>query len=664
MRHRLLAVLALALAACEESPPAAPPQPPADSPAITAAPAQAAPAPKAPRAPVAVAEYFKIRRMRDARVAFDEKTVVFVSDAGGRIDLWTMPIGGSAAKQITHLGGMLHGFLPSPSADRLAYEADQGGDELPHLYLTNLSGEAPKDIVADYPAGRRTQLLRWSEDGKKLYFLSSARDEKYLDLVEYDVAKGKAETLWKASGKLMFSDMSRDGKRWIVMETLSDADTNLYLVERGKADTTVLLTKHQGEVQFDAKAFSRDGKTLYYTTDEGREFTALHAMDLGKKTSRVVLAPEADVEGAGFSYTHRYFWTESNVDGSPKLAVTEVKTGKEIALPAAPGGGSWSPLDFSKSDRYLTVTLRTDNAPRTPFVLDLKEGRVVTIADPLPETLRNHPMSRSESVRIPSFDGKNVPAFLYKPAGAGPFPAVIVVHGGPTAQARRDFNPLTQYLVSKGYVVLVPNVRGSTGYGKTYTMLDNLDLGGGPLQDVIACKRWLVQSARVDADKTVVLGGSYGGYMTLAAATFTPKEFVAHVDFFGASDLKSTVESFPPYWAAYATYLYKKFGDPKNPAHAQYQHDRSPLYFADRIERPLLVVQGDKDARVKRDQSDRIVEALRKRSVPVHYLVLENEGHGFTRNESQVTAYQLTDRFLDHYVFGDTSVEVMPGEKK
>jgi dipeptidyl aminopeptidase/acylaminoacyl peptidase len=212
--------------------------------------------------------------------------------------------------------------------------------------------------------------------------------------------------------------------------------------------------------------------------------------------------------------------------------------------------------------------------------------------------------------------------------------------------------------VSKGYVVLVPNVRGSTGYGKTYTKFDNLDLGGGPLQDVVACKRWLVKDANVDDARVVVLGGSYGGYMALSAAAFTSKEFAANVDYFGVSDLKSLVESFPPYWTSFATYIYKKFGDPNNPEHAKYQHDRSPANYVDRIERPLLVVQGDKDARVKKGQSDRIVSALKQRGVPVHYLVLENEGHGFSKNENFLAVYKLTDRFLDRYIFGDTSVSV------
>jgi dipeptidyl aminopeptidase/acylaminoacyl peptidase len=658
------ALIALALAACDDAPsPETPPQPSAAPPAPTVV-SVAQAVVHAPKAPVAIEEYFKVRRIGDAKLTFDEKRVVIMSDGGGRPDLWVMPVEGSAGTQITHVDGFLHSFDPSPASDALVFEADHGGDELPHLYLTDAAGSAPKDLTADYPPGRRTDFIRWSDDGKKLYFLSSRRDEKYFDLVEYDVQKGKAETLWKASGKLALAELARDGKRWVVTETLSDTSANLYLVERGNPDKPVLLTPHQGDVLYGTGGFTRDDKQLYVTSDQGGEFTSLYVLDLAKKTLAPVLQPTWDVDGAGWSHTFRYRWTTTNVDGTPALAIVDDKTHKEVAVPPPPGGAGWSPIAFSKTDRYLTATLRSDTSPRVPYLLDLKEGKATRLADPMPDTLKGRMMVAGDVVRVPSFDGRTVPAFVYRPAGDGPFPAVIDVHGGPTWQSSRDFSPLRQYLVSKGYVVIVPNVRGSTGYGKTYTKLDNLDLGGGPLKDVVACKQWLVANAKVSRDQVVVLGQSYGGYMALAAATFTPTEFAANVDYFGISDLKSLVESFPAYWASQAAFVYQKFGDPKNPDHAAYQHDRSPLNFVDRMERPLLVVQGDKDARVKKDQSDRMVDAIKKRGVPVHYLVLANEGHGFSRNESYLAAYLATDRFLDRYIFGDTSVEVLPGEKK
>ena len=417
-------------------------------------------------------------------------------------------------------------------------------------------------------------------------------------------------------------------------------------------------------MSYHARAVSKDGKTLFYTSDEGREFAALYSMDLKSLKSKPVVQPDWDVEDAGFTSAWKYFFVTTNVDGQIQLAVEDAKTKAKVALPDPPAGCTWVPITSSKSDKFLGVRLQGDSTPSAPYVIDVAAKTARKVIEPLPATLADRKMAVGQLVRIPSFDGKPVPAFLYKPEGAGPFPALIDVHGGPTSQSRREFSGMRQYLVSKGWVVLVPNVRGSTGYGKTYMRLDNLDLGGGPLKDVVAAKGWLAKEAAVDAGKVVVFGGSYGGYMALVAATFAPEEFAALVDYCGVSDLKALVESFPAYWAASASYIYKKFGDPKNPEHAQYQHDRSPIFFVDKIVRPLLVIQGERDPRVKKEQSDRIVAGLEGRKVPVHYLVVKDEGHGFSKTEDIVLMYQTTDRFLDRYIFGDTSVDVLPAAAK
>ncbi|MBI5501920.1 MAG: S9 family peptidase [Deltaproteobacteria bacterium] len=611
---------------------------------------------RAPVAPVPIAEYFHIARVAGAAsFSHDESLVAYVTDVGGRMDVWVRPTAGGEARQVTHVDGFVLGFGFSPTDDVLLVEADHGGDELGHLFLTDAEGSTWQELMPGDPEGTKTSFLRWADDGQSFLYLSNRRDVQFMDLYEYTPATGSSERLWESSGVLNFAGTSRDHRTFVIVEVLSDVNSNMYLFPRG-APAPELLTPHEGDVLYAPTTFTQDGGALFYTSDEGREFTALLAMDLETKASRAVLEEEWDVEVADFSRAWTYFYTSTNVDGEPRVVLTRAGAEEPVALPDLGAPGALVPLEFSSSDRLMAATLVSDTAPTELYVIDLEAGTATRLTESLPESLRARPMVTGESVRVPSFDGREVPAFVYRPAGEGPFPAVIDVHGGPTAQSRRKFDRMRQYLVSKGWVVLVPNVRGSTGYGKTYTKLDNLDLGGGPLQDVVACKRWMVEHAGVSADRVVVLGGSYGGYMALAAAAFTPGEFAAQVDYFGVSELKSLVESFPPYWMAMATYIYEKFGDPANPAHAQYQHDRSPLYFVDRIVTPLLVVQGENDVRVRRDQSDRIVEALRERGVPVHYLILEREGHGFSRNESMLAAYELTDRFLDRYIFGDASV--------
>jgi len=611
--------------------------------------------PQAPaRAPVALDEYFKVRRhytffSRGLRFSHDEKLAVFQSDVGGRLDLWVKPLDGGPSRQVTHVQGFLGEFAFSPTADVLAYEADVGGDELPHLFLTDSDGSAPRDVTADYPKGRRTQFVEWAPDGKTFLYLSNLRDEKLLDLYEYDLASGRAQLLWIATGSLAFGAADRGHQRFALRETVSDRDSNLWLFERGE-EQPVLLTKHQGEVLYQPQDFTADGKLLF-TSDQAGEYTGLYAMELATKRVSPLAQPEWDVDSAGESRSHRYRFVAVNADGTSQLSVQDLSSGTAVALPKAPLGGGWFPADFSPGERYLGVFLRTDAAPHTPYALDLRTGEARQLENPLPDSLRARSMVVGESVRVPSFDGKSVPAFAYRPQ-RDPVGAIILVHGGPTSQSRRTFGAFTQYLVSKGYAVLVPNVRGSTGYGKSWTRLDSHDLGGGPLQDVVACKWWLVGNAGVPDDKVVVMGGSYGGYMALAAEAFTPDEFAANVDYFGVSDLKTLVESFPAYWAAFSQEIYEKFGNPSDPKDAKYQHDRSPIHFVERMKRPIIVVQGDKDPRVTKDQSDRIVEALRKRKVPVEYLVLENEGHGFSRTESMLRAYRATDAFLDRYVLG------------
>jgi dipeptidyl aminopeptidase/acylaminoacyl peptidase len=607
---------------------------------------QAAP----PKAPVPLAEYLNIRRLAGASFNFDESLLAYVSDEGGRMDLWARPVGGGPARQLTRVKGAIESFGFSPTSDVLVLEADIGGDELMQIYFTDSAGKEPVPLFPSDPKGTRSDFVRWADDGKTLLYTSNRRDPKAMDLYEYDLATKASTLLWQAPERLALVMPSRDHQRFILIEELSDADTNLYLLERG-GKTPRLLTPHDGEVAFAATDFSPDGQSLYYTTDKSREFTSLRVMDLATGKSSLVLERSWDVFGGWYSRAGNYFYTGVNNDGAPEMAFTDAKTGKSVVLPAIPESGFLLPSAFSNSDRWLAARLESDVAPRSLWLIDLVVGTARQVVDPLPAALAGRRFAPAETVRVKSFDGREVPALLYRPAGPGPFPALLDIHGGPTSQSWRSFRPFTQYLVSKGYVVMVPNVRGSTGYGKTYTKLDNKDFGGGPLKDVQACKAWLIQNAGVDGKRVAIMGQSYGGYMTLAAATFAPTEFAAHVDLFGIADLKSLVESFPVYWASAAAYIHRKFGDPNDPNDARYQRERSPLYFVDRIERPLLVVQGENDARVKKDQSDRLVAAVRKRGVPVEYLVIEGEGHGFSKTENQLLALETADRFLDQHLF-------------
>jgi dipeptidyl aminopeptidase/acylaminoacyl peptidase len=612
---------------------------------------------RAPRPPVPLADYFDIRRVRDASFSHDERHIAYRSDEDGRPDIWIQPVEGGAAQRITRVQGVIHAFAFSPARDVLLYEVDEGGNDATRLYLTDSRGAPAVEIFPELPKGSRAGFIQWAPDGASFLYITNLPGQSFTELHEYNIAAKQSTTIWRSPENLSFALASPDLRRFVLLEVLSDVNFNLYLLERGSG-APVLLTPHTGDVTYTPTGFSRDGERLYVVSDGGDEFSALHEMELQTRTMRVVQKRDWDIERGELSKARQYFVTVVNVDGAPEVEIRHAASGQIVELPRPPGGGTLVPVTFSPSDRYLAATLTGDTQPETLFVIDLRTGAARPVRDVLPPSLRSRSMIAGRAVRIPTFDDRRVPALLYRPAGPGPFPAVIDVHGGPNAQARRAFSGLRQYLVSKGVAVLVPNVRGSTGYGRTYASLDNLDLGGGPLKDVIACKRWLVEHADVDERRVAIMGASYGGYMALAAAAFAPAEFAAHVDYFGISDLKSYVAALPPYWMVYSPYTFKKYGNPKDSAHAKYQHERSPINYVERIERPLLVVQGENDALVRREQSDRLVEALRARNRPVYYLVLPGEGHGFSRNESRLKAYDATDRFFDRFLFGDRTVGI------
>jgi len=613
--------------------------------------------------PPSLADYLSIPRVGSASFSHDERWIAYTSDQGGRQDVWVAPVAGGEARRVSRAEGVVHSFAFSPTRDQLLYESDRGGNDVPRIYLTDSAGSPPRDLLPDLPEDARIGFIAWAPDGDSFLYVTHLPGDSFTTIHRHDLARGVSRPVWTSTPTLSFALASPDLRRIVLLEVRSDVDFNFYLYEDGSGETEPrLLTPHEGEAAYQPTAFSHDGGTLYYTSTEGREFTGLYAMDLATGESRPVALPDWDVESGGPSAGGRYFTRVTNAGGTPEVEVREAASGRTFTLPRPEGAGAGAllPVAFSPSDRYVAARLVTDTRPETLYLVDLAQGGARPLVVVLPPALRHRPMPTGELVHVESFDGLEVPAFVYRPEGPGPHPAVIHVHGGPHAQAKRRFDGLRQYLVARGFVVMVPNVRGSTGYGKTYTSLDNLDLGGAPLRDVVACRDWLVREGGADPERIAVMGASYGGYMALAAAAFTPETFAAHVDFFGPSDMAALVRSYPPYWKVYSSFTFKKWGDPDDPAHAVYQRERSPLFHAERIVGPLLVVQGANDARVPREQSDRLVEALAGRDVPVHYLVLPDEGHGFSRVESRLQAYEAADRFLTRYLLGDASVDV-PG---
>jgi dipeptidyl aminopeptidase/acylaminoacyl peptidase len=391
---------------------------------------------------------------------------------------------------------------------------------------------------------------------------------------------------------------------------------------------------------------------LYYQTDEGSEFSYIARYDLTSGKKEPVEKVNWDVAFTYFSHNGKYRVSGVNEDARTKVKVYDTATGKPIALPAFPEGDITS-VNISRSEKLMTFYFNGSRSPSNLYVYDFATKQVRKLTESLNPEIDPADLVESKVIRYKSFDGMVIPSILYKPhqaSAAKKAPAVLFIHGGPGGQTRTGYSGVIQYLVNHGYVVLGVNNRGSSGYGKTFFTADDQKHGREPLWDCVEAKKYLASLGYVDTSKIGIVGGSYGGYMVLAALAFKPEEFVVGVDLFGVSNWVRTLESIPPYWESFRKALYKEIGDPKTDL--ENLKAISPLFHADKIVRPLIVLQGKNDPRVIKPESDEIVEAVKKKGGVVEYVVFDDEGHGFTKKANEIRGYKAILDFLDKYLKG------------
>jgi dipeptidyl aminopeptidase/acylaminoacyl peptidase len=535
-----------------------------------------------------------------------------------------------------------------PRDERILYAADQGGNELTHLYVRN-----PDGTVRDLTPGAKLKatFLDWAPDETAFFFLSNERDPRYFDVYEMAVDGYKRQLLYKNEGSFSPIAVSPD-RRYVALDKQNGSthDSDVWLYDTTTAKLRNLTEHHQGEIASAAQTFSPDGKALYYTTDRGREFAFLERLELASNARETALQSEWDVTSARFSRNGRFFIAAINADARTEVRLFSTATMEPVRLPELPQGDVTS-IEISRDGRFMAFYAETSRSPLNLYVRDLQTGAIAQLTKSLSPEIDPADLVDGKVVRFKSYDGLEIPGILYtskRASAESPAPAIVWVHGGPGDQSRLGYSALIQFLVNHGYVVYQINNRGSSGYGKTFFGLDDRKHGDADLDDCVASKRMLTDLGYVRPDQIGILGGSYGGYMVLAALTFRPRAFAVGVDLFGISNWLRTLLSIPPWWEWERLSLYKEIGDPKTDA--DYLRRISPLFFANQIERPLLVLQGENDPRVLKVESDEIVAAAKRRGVPVEYIVFPGEGHGFVKKANQERAAQAVLDFLDRYL--------------
>ncbi len=638
----LMAVASLSmLVACNK----APETPQASAPAAVADSSKTAVAAALPS--YTAEQFYATKSYMGNKMNHNGQSLLVASDETGVFNLYRVSLDGSSWQALTK--STTDAIMPLdwfPQDDRVLYTADQGGNELHHLYVLAEDG-----TVTDLTPGDKLKAMFLDWHGTDAFWVASnERDPKFFDLYKYDAKTYQRTLVYQNNDGLTVDAVSPDGRYLALSKERTNADNNLYIIDlQSKEQKPLHITPHEGNITFAIHGFSRDSKTLIYGSDQNSEFSQAQQYDIAANSSSLYQQADWDVSFIDFSKDNKYKVVGVNADASTKIQIIDQNTGQELKLPPLPVGDLRG-INFSKDSQYLSFYVNADNSPSNLYVWKVGEPQAKRLTQALDAAIDENNLVMSEVVRYASFDGLQIPALLYKPKQASDtakVPALIWIHGGPGGQSRTGYNPTIQHLVNQGYAVLSVNNRGSSGYGKTFYHLDDLKHGEDDLQDIVFGKKYLQSLNWVAGERIGVMGGSYGGYLTMAAMAFTD-EFKVGINIFGVTNWLRTLESIPPWWESFRESLYAELGDPAKDAERLKRI--SPVFHGDKVKKPVLVVQGANDPRVLQVESDEMVAAIKKNGVPVEYVLFPDEGHGFVKKANRITAQQAYLSFLQKHL--------------
>lgn len=593
-----------------------------------------------------IEQFYKNTRIIGGAFSNEEEKILISSDKSGIFNVYEIDIATGEKKQLTSSEKeSLFAIDYVPGTEQVLYTADQGGNEINHLFLMQDTAN-----IEDLTPGEKekARFMGWSKDKQSMYYLSTKRDPRFFDLYKMSIKTKESEILYKNEEGLDVTGLSDNEQYLALKKTITNTQDKLYLLDRSTGEMKELSDT---AANYSGSGFSNDSKHFYYITNAGEEFAYLASYSIATGETSILYQTDWDVMYSYLSENEKYRVIAINEDGKNSLKIKETATDQLVSFPDIPDGNVTS-VGISESETKMRLTVGTSKAPSNIYVYNFESQDLKKLTNSLNEEINPEDLVSAEVVRYPSFDGLEIPAIYYKPHIAttdNKVPALVWVHGGPGGQSRIGYSALIQYLVNHGYAVLAVNNRGSSGYGKTFYSLDDRNHGEKDLKDCIWGKKWLQEQSYIDTAKIGIIGGSYGGYMTMAAMTFTPEEFKVGVNIFGVTNWLRTLKSIPPYWESFRKALYKELGNPHTEDSVRLRKI-SPLFHAENVQNPVMVLQGANDPRVLQIESDEIVAALKENNVPVEYVVFPDEGHGFRKKENQIKGYKQVLNFLDTYL--------------
>lgn len=604
--------------------------------------------------PADIARYLLARGALSSKISPDGRHVALMLDLTGVRQLWIVPSSGGAPKQITFGNGVTF-FEWAPDSAGLVYGADNNGDEQEAYYIVSADGMSEREVLPAAAGGFRT-FGAFSPDGARFAYASTERNGLDFDIYVADTATG--ETRLVREGEYFFgvTGWAPDSELLTVIEAVGEDSNNLYTLDALSGEMKTLY-KPESPANFssgfredNAIAFSPDGKRGYFSTSHEREFLALGAYDFAAGSFTVIAAEDGGDIESPVMCGGRYLAFLVNNAGFDTLKVRDLQRNRDVATPPLPDGVL--SISCARGAARLAVRVSAHDAPGDVYVWDVGARAAQRIYESNLAGLSSGDFVKPVSLTMPARDGVILQGLLYMPAGlaAGERPPVLFeVHGGPTAQSKAGYSGATQYHVARGVAVFKPNVRGSTGFGRTYLGLDNREKRLDSVRDLVDMLAFLEKDGRVDTKRAAVKGGSYGGYMVNAVLGAYPDSFVAGVSIFGVGDWVTALEVASPALKASDRIEY---GDIREDRWRTFYRENSPINNADRIRVPVLYSHGAMDPRIDKAETEVMVRALRRNGVEAPYILFPDEGHGWRKISNQLFYYRYEAAFLGRHLRG------------
>lgn len=592
-----------------------------------------------------IEKFFSIRTISGFTVSEDDKSIFYITNTSGSPQIWSVPLEGGWADQITTWTDAVKGVHQNPKSHELIFTSDIKGNENLQLYKMDEDNYDVTHLTKDFADGQ-CFFHSFNKKGTKFLFSTNKRLKYNFDVYIQNYKTGENFLIKSFDDHYpTHAESWSSNERYITyVKFYGNINTDILLHDT-KNDTIINITEHDIEEKiFNAGTeFDKKNNGFYYISDEGREYKGIKYYDIKKKKSKWVIKENYDVTGFEFSSDQSLLAWNVNINGSNTPKLKNMKTGKvqKLKLPK----GNYGHLTFTHDNKKMVFSCDSPLHPGDIFLYDLKKNTWKQITNSFVGGVSKKGLTKAKDIFYKSFDDVKIHGLLYIPKGLkkdGTNPAIVWPHGGPEHQEMHNFSKYVQIFTNNGYIVICPNFRGSTGYGKTFQKMIYKDWGGAEFKDVLESVEYLKKTGYADPKKIAMVGGSFGGFMCLTCITKAPDIWKCAIDIFGPSDLFTFVNSVPEHWKKGTDEL---VGNPERDK--ELLKERSPINYVENIKCPLLVVQGKHDPRVVEAESEQIVNKLKEMNKPVEYILLEDEGHGFTKVSNQIIVFKAMIDFLD-----------------